>query len=213
LEPAIDDQEIALLVGNILRSAFLDDREFRMALNRTNALLEKAVRRADHYLVRSGLQSSFNSHIVSSYHTSRAIELLSDEIRGRPPGSSDLLFSVMHAFALESVLGLQSAAQLFSHAPVAEAMKGRSVKVQTAFASKFPFLRETRDALAHDDERVFAIVRHKERGDAIDQMQLISLWGTRLTCKNEKLEDIEFNFPTASYFELLEEIETALSGK
>jgi hypothetical protein len=209
--PSSDDQEIALLVGNILRSAFLEDREFRTVLNRTNELLQKAGRKADHYLVRSGVQSSFNSHIVSSYHTSRSIELLFDEIRGRPPGSSDLLFSVMHSFALESVFGLQSAAQLFSHAPVVEVMKGRAVKVQTAFASKFPFLRETRDALAHDDERVFAIVRHKERGDAIDQMQLIALWGTRLKCKNENLEDIVFDFPTASCFELIQEIEAALT--
>jgi hypothetical protein len=119
----------------------------------------------------------------------------------------------MHSFALESVFGLQSAAQLFSHTPVFEALNESAVKIQSAFANKFPLLRETRDALAHDDERVFAIVRHKERGDAIDQMQLISLWGTRLKCKNENLEDIVFDFPTASYFELLEEIEAALSGK
>ena len=108
----------------------------------------------------------------------------------------------MHSFALEAVFGLWRARQLFKQAPVVRLLGERAEKVAGVFSSTFPFLKEARDALAHDDERVFGIVKGRKPGGGYEHRQCISLRGTKLGCKNANLEEIEFHFPTASYFDL-----------
>jgi hypothetical protein len=210
--PLENDKELALLVGETIRSAFLEDNDFRKTLIGPNKLLERIVSESDNDLIKFGLPSSFNSHIVSSYHAARAIELLHLEILNRFPKSSNFLFMVMHSFALEAVFGLQCARQLFAQIPVIDLLNGRAAKIGEVFDSKFPLLKETRDALAHDDERVFAIVRRVVQGNDFEHMQMVSLQGTKLRCKNENLEDIEFNFPTTHYTDLAKDIESVLAG-
>ena len=75
-----DGKDLVQTVGAILINAFLDDSDFRNALQGVNQLLEKMADSSNDVLVKFGLQSSFNSHVISSYHTIRAIELLQAEI-------------------------------------------------------------------------------------------------------------------------------------
>jgi hypothetical protein len=160
-------KESALLVGDILASAFLLDADFRKALSGPNQLLQKAASDSTSGVVKFGLQSSFNTHVVSSYHAARSIELLFAEILGRMPKHYDLLWLVMHSFALETVFGLGRAKQLFTHRPVRDLLGDHATEIICAFDSKFPQLKETRDALAHDDERIFGIVKGNQLGKSL----------------------------------------------
>ena len=198
-----DGEDLVPTVGAILNNAFMEDSDFRNTLQGLNLQLVKIAHSSNDVLMKFGLQLSFNSHVISSYHATRAIELLHAEILAQFPKSPDLLFGLMHSFALEAVFGLWRARQLFKQAPVVRLLGERAEKVADVFSSTFPFLKEARDALAHDDERVFGIVKGKELGGGQEHRQWISLRGTKLGCKNANLKDIEFHFPTASYFDLV----------
>ncbi len=213
---ATDDQ-LALRVGRELRSAFLDDTEFRAEILKTNNLLNFATKPSKNDQVRFGLQSAFNSFIVSSYHATRSIERMHKAARDtyREGGDQDshFFFLMQHSFCLHAIMNLYSANQLFRHAPVVEILKDDATKICEAFDADFPNLKTARDALAHDDERVFGLVKRQQRGDGIKDMKFTKLSGAHLEYKDEQLRDAVFKFPSPVYLTLLSKISEILTSK
>ncbi len=208
------DDKLALLIGQSIGSAFLDDEEFRLAIRGPNEGLEKAVIKSEDELVKFALPSSFNSHMVSSYHATRVIEIFHSNILAalneKKHKDYRLFFLVMHSYATEAVFGLYASSRLFEHELVKKALGEKALKISDLFKKHFPELKVARDALAHDDERIFGIVRSKIVGKTVEDMQFISLEGAILGCKDEKLEDVEFRFPTSQFMKILDEISAVL---
>ena len=210
------DDKWALQIGQAICSAFLEDEELRQAILGPNKRLEQVASKSDNDLVKFGLQSSFNSHMVSAYHATRVIEIfhskILDALKTKNHREWDILFLVMHSYAIEAVFGLYSSCRLFEQEPVMQILGDDASKIVLLFKTMFPRLKETRDALAHDDERIFGIVKNKKVGKTIGDPQFVSLKGTLLGCKDEKLQDIEFNFPPSQFINLLREISTVLKA-
>ena len=118
----------------------------------------------------------------------------------------------MHTFPIEAVFGLWRARSLFGHAPICEVLGNRAAQTVILFDKYFPNLKTARDALAHDDERVLGIVKGRQLATELGEGQMIGNLGTMLRCKNEFLEDVEFNYPSRSFRLLLSEIEELLNA-
>lgn len=224
------------IIGQILASAYFDDKEFRTAIKPINEYLQRVSNEIQkqikgfaseteympQILISMSVASSFNTYAVSSYHAAKACELFHNEAIKKVHDEDghymlSSLMSLQHAHGLEAVFNLAYANGLLTNARFVELTGVDGKQIEVVFGKLFPNLRDARNALAHQDERVLGIVGmhnsaitkdsavmlHAQRGSQFENL-------VRKPQVNEgQVEEFEkFNFSFASelYFKLANQL-------
>lgn len=224
------------IIGSILASAYFDDKEFRTAIKPINEYLQRVSNEiqkqikgfdseADYMpqmLLSISVASSFNTYVISSYHASKACELFHNEAIKKihnedGPYMLSSLMALQHAHGLEAVFNLAYTNGLLTNKRFVELTGVDCKEIEVVFGELFPNLRDARNALAHQDERVLGIVGlgngaitkdsavmlHAQRGSQFENL-----------VRKQKVEDGQvdefekFNFSFASelYFKLANQL-------
>lgn len=224
------------IIGSILASAYFDDKEFRSAIKPVNEYLQrvsdeiqKQIKKfeseADYMplmLLSMTIASSFNTYVVSSFHAAKACELFHDEAVKKVGGEDGphLLGSLMalqHAHGLEAVFNLAYTRGILTNQRFVELTKVDGKKIEEIFDKLFPNLRDARNALAHQDERVLGIVGLGK--GAITKDSAIMLHAQRSSQfenlvrkpvidngQAEEFEQFNFSFASDLYFKLANQL-------
>src|SRR5215213_6005722 len=165
------------IIGRILASAYFEDKEFRKAIKPVNEYLQsesdeiqKQIKKFDseadympHMLLSMTISSSFNHYFISSFHAAKACELFHSEATKKVgdedgPHMLGSLMALQHAHGLEAVFNLAYTRGILTNKRFIELTKVDGKKIEAIFDELFPNLRDARNALAHQDERVLGIV-------------------------------------------------------
>jgi hypothetical protein len=227
-------------LGEVLRSAYFDDREFRDAVAPINRHFEKislgTVKGIDpdidpNAFKRSiSVSSGFNQYIVSAFHASTACERLHansikhlKETRANHP----YFMTFQHAFGLEAVLNLALSKGLLTNRRFREVTDIDVAKVEEIYDEKFPLLNDARNSLAHQDERSLGL--HSFSSDEHGSRRLAQLQWQRGACfggltrwvevesaedqggrGRREVQEFEFYFEPERFFPLIDGIKRSL---
>ena len=202
----------AALVGDILTRAFLDDQEFRDQIKPCYILLSNLCSKSNDQLVKFKIPDSFNSHMVQSYHAAKTRELLAIAMGTQFPKVPQIIWDLTHSFDYQIVFSLSSAAKLFSR-PVATALHSKTFADEWLglFNSNFPGIKDTRDALAHDEDRILGFHKGDRRSDNLLKTQALGNSGMKIYCTDTNLDPFEFDFSIYRYKNLLVQLSALLT--
>jgi hypothetical protein len=209
------------IIGRILASAYFDDKEFRNAIKPVNEYLQrvsdeiqKQIKKFDSkadYMPHT-IASSFNTYVISSFHAAKACEFFHSEAVKKVhdedgPHMLSSLMALQHAHGLEAVFNLAYTRGILTNKRFVELTKVDGKKIEEIFDGLLPNLRDARNALAHQNERVLgivglgkgaitkdsAIMLHAQRGS-----QFENLVRKRVVDDGQGEEFEQFNFSFAS---------------
>jgi hypothetical protein len=181
----IDDEDRCIReVGYAIYKGHFFDQEFRSALAPliywlSQRCFENKLTRHLHY------QDSFNSFVVSAFHSARSAELLmktaEDYVSNLKVYSH--LVTAHHSFGNQLILDIIQAQGLLINETIVSSFNGiRSEVILGVFKSLFPRLKDARDSIAHADDRSLGIFKFGPQpiADSGSPRQSIGQFGSKI---------------------------------
>ena len=224
------------VLGQILASAYFDDLEFRQIIAPLNELLIVKSNQAmkslssdegevdfQAYLLAGGIQSNFNSYIVSSFHAARVCEMAFEQATRNfraegNPRCSNALMTLQHAFGIEALFNLSYTKNFITNPRFAEIAGTDPSNTSAIFDRLFPNLDEARNAVAHQEERALGVFGMGKKADKSKApVMMHSMAGStflKLLKKSQperdespNYEEFDFSFATVELFKLVKELD------